>query len=203
MSGLKFRESSYQYMFVISFLVLVLSLYGIIIFSENGNLIGHNLVLNILFVVLIVSVPGMVAFFNHRLKKEIFEPLNNIIGTIDLRNAVEGDVKELTSVKDKLENIIASKLRKSSAPKNAFFKKHILPEKSIEEYYRLLDFCPVPMAITDFKTGEFIYFNEHFEKWTGYRKNEMLGAKTTEFEFYVNPSDRKYIVKELKSKGKA
>ena len=72
--------------------------------------------------------------------------------------------------------------------------------KSEKKYSSTFHLIPNPMAVTEITTGKIIDINHEFIRWTGYSREELIGASTRDLHLWVNPEDRKRITGELKEK---
>jgi PAS domain S-box-containing protein len=73
--------------------------------------------------------------------------------------------------------------------------------KEREEHFRIIfNHSPQPMALSKVDTGELIEVNDIFCKKTGSQRDDIIGKRTTELNFY-SPEDRKIFKGKLMSKG--
>jgi len=75
--------------------------------------------------------------------------------------------------------------------------------KSEKKFSSIFHLNPNPLAITDVATGQFIDVNEAFVQWTGYSREEIIGASSHDLHLWANPKDREKIIKTLTEKGEA
>ncbi len=61
---------------------------------------------------------------------------------------------------------------------------------------------PQAIAITTVKEGRFIEANESHSRVTGYTRQELIGRTSDELNIWVNPEDRKRVLRILKEKGR-
>lgn len=73
--------------------------------------------------------------------------------------------------------------------------------KSEKKFSSIFHLNPNPLAITDVATGKFIDVNESFVQWTGYSREEILGASSNDLHLWVNPKDREKIIGTLTETG--
>jgi len=75
--------------------------------------------------------------------------------------------------------------------------------KSEKKFSSIFHLNPNPLAITDVATGNFMDVNEAFVQWTGYSREEIIGASSNDLHLWVNPKDREKIIKTLTETGDA
>jgi PAS domain S-box-containing protein len=75
--------------------------------------------------------------------------------------------------------------------------------KSQKKFSSIFHLNPNPLAITDVATGNFMDVNEAFVQWTGYSREETIGASSNDLHLWVNPKDREKIIKTLTETGDA
>ncbi|MBF0359415.1 MAG: PAS domain S-box protein [Oligoflexia bacterium] len=81
------------------------------------------------------------------------------------------------------------------------YKKIEEAKREAEEIYRAY-FNTSPNAISiSSMSGEFIEINPGFSKISGYSKEEIIGKISTEINFWNNPDDQKFLLKQLAEKG--
>jgi two-component system sensor histidine kinase/response regulator len=61
---------------------------------------------------------------------------------------------------------------------------------------------PHPMAISSLKTSKFIEVNNSFARVTGYTRDEVIGRKASDLNFWVNIDERDRILNTLKEQGR-
>ncbi|MCK4862947.1 MAG: PAS domain S-box protein [Dehalococcoidales bacterium] len=76
-------------------------------------------------------------------------------------------------------------------------------KESEEKFSVAFRSSPYAMAITTQKDGRFIEVNDSHIRVTGYTREETIGRTSTELNAWVNPKDRRRVVKILKEKGNA
>ena len=69
--------------------------------------------------------------------------------------------------------------------------------ESDERFITAFNTNPDPVAVTEIDTGIIIMVNPTYEKWSGYSKSELIGATTTELNFWVNQDDRNSVISQL------
>ncbi|MCK4274086.1 MAG: PAS domain S-box protein [Dehalococcoidales bacterium] len=74
-------------------------------------------------------------------------------------------------------------------------------EESEEKFSKAFHASPNAMVITSQKDGRFIEVNDSHIHVTGFTREETIGRTTTELNAWVNPKDRRRIVKILEEKG--
>ncbi len=72
-----------------------------------------------------------------------------------------------------------------------------LSEKLFSEAFRS---SPDSMVISDPATGRIIDANKAIEKWSGYKRGELIGKTTLEINMWANQHDREQFVKSLSAK---
>lgn len=73
-------------------------------------------------------------------------------------------------------------------------------EESNKRFSRILNFTPVAIAITEQKTGNFIFVNDVFCKMLGYTHEELIGKSANELKM-IEVEDRERLVKEFVLSG--
>jgi len=69
--------------------------------------------------------------------------------------------------------------------------------KSEKKFASLFHLNPDPMTITDMAMGKIIDINRSFTRWSGYSREEIVGASALAFNLWVNPEDREKIIETL------
>jgi PAS domain S-box-containing protein len=75
-------------------------------------------------------------------------------------------------------------------------------KESEERFNKAFHSSPVAMVITKVSDGTFIEVNESYERLMGYSRQEIIGHKSTEINFYVDPGQRDELIRLLTEKGK-
>jgi len=88
---------------------------------------------------------------------------------------------------------------KKTAMQNSLTSKNLAKDSS-EIFKKLFFNCPAMMVITDARTGVVLEANRQFEKFYGFKKNELLGKALKEVNAYVNPQDRDNIASAVMKK---
>lgn len=71
-----------------------------------------------------------------------------------------------------------------------------------EKLFRMVfDLIPEGIAISDLKTGKFYEVNEHFSRWWGYSRDEVIGKSAVEMDFWVDINERNDIINRLQRYG--
>jgi PAS domain S-box-containing protein len=73
---------------------------------------------------------------------------------------------------------------------------------SEERFSKAFHSSPVALSISDSIDGTFIDVNESFQHLFGYKKEELVGQRSTELNIYNNPHDRDEIVTKLQHEGR-
>lgn len=71
-----------------------------------------------------------------------------------------------------------------------------------EPFFKLFYASSNPMAITTSKEGRIIDLNEAYARFTGYKREELIGQTTIENGIWANPEQRDKVVRRLQEKGK-
>ncbi len=74
--------------------------------------------------------------------------------------------------------------------------------ESEEKFSAAFRSSPQAIAITTVEEGRFIEANESHVRVTGYTRKELIGRTTGELNTWVNPEDRKRMLRILKGKGR-
>jgi PAS domain S-box-containing protein len=74
-------------------------------------------------------------------------------------------------------------------------------EKTDNLFRMIFDLIPEGIAISDLNTGKFIEVNEHFTRWWGYTREEVIGKSAIDLNFWVDVTQRRDIINQLKLKG--
>lgn len=79
--------------------------------------------------------------------------------------------------------------------------KDKLPFSNDEFLFKAFACSPCPMAISEIRSGKYVYVNDSFIKVTGYSEEEVIGKDSIGLNIWVNPDDRKIAVKKLSEEG--
>jgi len=71
-------------------------------------------------------------------------------------------------------------------------EEHLL--NSEKKFASIFHLNPNPISITDIDTGKFIDINTAYVTWTGYSREEIIGATSQDLHLWVNPEDRVKII---------
>jgi PAS domain S-box-containing protein len=71
-------------------------------------------------------------------------------------------------------------------------EEHLL--NSEKKFASIFHLNPNPISITDIDTGKFIDINTAYATWTGYSREEIIGATSQDLHLWVNPEDRVKII---------
>ncbi len=78
-------------------------------------------------------------------------------------------------------------------------------EKALQEselkFNTVFRFSPVSILLTSVPDGKIIDANELFLKYSGFKRNEVLGRTTIELGIYANDSDREKLLNDFQKKG--
>lgn len=69
--------------------------------------------------------------------------------------------------------------------------------KSEKKFFSLFQLNPDPMAITEMATGKIVDVNHSFTQWSGYFREEIIGASAQQLHLWVNSEDREKIIEAL------
>lgn len=72
---------------------------------------------------------------------------------------------------------------------------------SQETFLQIFRFNPASLAITRLADGKFIMVNKAYSKVIGYEAEELIGHLVTEFNIYLQPSDRESVLNLLRQNG--
>ncbi len=73
---------------------------------------------------------------------------------------------------------------------------------SEEKFAKAFRSSPDIITITTIADGRFLEVNDAFERESGYSRQEVIGAKSREFDLWVDYSEREELIRELMDKGK-
>lgn len=73
--------------------------------------------------------------------------------------------------------------------------------KSEEKFARSFRSSPVPMAISRLEGGALIEINEAMERFTGYKREEVIGRTAVDAGFWSNENERQRLVETLQKTG--
>lgn len=79
-------------------------------------------------------------------------------------------------------------------------KAQILLEKSNERFFKIFNYSPVPMAITNVSEGRFMYANDVFCETTGYKRENIVGRKSVDVNI-ISQKEREKSVQDIKKNG--
>gem|GEM_PF-1328254 len=82
-------------------------------------------------------------------------------------------------------------------------RKHLYDaiKTSEEKFVKAFRVSPVAISITRLKDGKFIEINEAFEKFFGYKREELFEQTTIQKGLWFDTKDRDFVVTELRKKG--
>ncbi len=75
-------------------------------------------------------------------------------------------------------------------------------QKSEEKFSIAFRSSPNAMCISRVEDGVFIEVNDSFTRDNGYTRDEVIGQSSIDLNIWVNPDDRKRIIKKLKKEGR-
>lgn len=101
-------------------------------------------------------------------------------------------------IKDDKGNIIGVVLVFRDQTKEREKEKSLL--ESNERFTKIFHSSSDAITLSDINTSELIEVNDGFEKIFGYAKEEVLGKAALDLGLWNSPSDREYIIGELKAK---
>jgi PAS domain S-box-containing protein len=73
-------------------------------------------------------------------------------------------------------------------------------KRSEEKFIKLFDSSPFGVTLSEISTGKFVEVNDNFLEMMGYRRDEIIGHTSLEFDM-VGAEQRKKIINELEQKG--
>ncbi len=73
--------------------------------------------------------------------------------------------------------------------------------QSEEKFAKAFRASPNAISITELITGKFVDVNEGFERLSGYKREQLIGHSTDEFQMWVDPGDRTRMLEELERAG--
>ena len=65
----------------------------------------------------------------------------------------------------------------------------------------IFDLIPEGIAISDLTTGRFYEVNEHFSKWWGFSREEVIGKTAIDLDFWVDINQRNDVIDRLRQYG--
>jgi PAS domain S-box-containing protein len=74
--------------------------------------------------------------------------------------------------------------------------------RSEEKFSRVFRSIPDLVAISSLADGRLLYVNEGFSKITGLSYEEVIGRKSTDFDFWPSAGERDRLMRELRAEGK-
>jgi PAS domain S-box-containing protein len=74
-------------------------------------------------------------------------------------------------------------------------------KKSEEKFSKAFRVSPVALTVTSAKDHRYIEVNDTFERFTGYRREEVIGRTPFDMGLWVDPFQREEIRKRLLSEG--
>ncbi len=75
-------------------------------------------------------------------------------------------------------------------------------KRSEERFSKAFHASPHLAAITSLETGEFIDINDGFERLSGYKRSEVIGRRTLDFNLWETPEMRTSFVDEIRRNGR-
>jgi PAS domain S-box-containing protein len=82
---------------------------------------------------------------------------------------------------------------------NEQLKKNL--QQKQEPFYKIFQASSNPMAITTVKEGRIIDLNEAYARFTGYRREELVGQTTIEHGIWTDSKQRDKVVQKLQEEG--
>jgi PAS domain S-box-containing protein len=70
-----------------------------------------------------------------------------------------------------------------------------------EKFSKTFKSSVAALLVTRYADGFFVDMNEEYCHLVGYTRNELIGRKTTEFNIFVRPEDRQFIINQLQQTG--
>ena len=107
-----------------------------------------------------------------------------------------------------LESWISPKFDKTNQPvgfkgmaRDVTERKRVeeMSRQSEEKFANVFMAAPDSITITQMDDGRFIEANHGFELITGWKRNEVVGQTSRDINIWANPSDRDFIIAELKA----
>jgi len=74
--------------------------------------------------------------------------------------------------------------------------------ESEAKFFKLFDTSPIWMVLATVAEGKYIEANRAFYQMTGYRREEVIGHRTTDFGLWINPAERPVVIKKLVDSGR-
>ncbi len=73
--------------------------------------------------------------------------------------------------------------------------------ESEERFKNIFNISPDAISISEIQTGRYLEVNESFEKFSGFKREEIIGKSSVELGFWVDKWDRELFINSLKLKG--
>ena len=82
-------------------------------------------------------------------------------------------------------------------------KEHALDQlRELEEKYTsIFETCPIPLSVSNFRTGELVEINQEFLDEFGFTREEAIGKTAISLGIFVNPEDRSIILDKIEKDG--
>lgn len=115
---------------------------------------------------------------------------------------------KLKTINDELESRVTQRTNEISLA-NSQLLKEIEERKQVEKalsiseekFSKAFHACPDAVTITNLSNDHLIEVNEVFEKYTGYKHNEVIGKSGLYLGLWVNPEDRSRLIDTIKLDG--
>lgn len=78
-------------------------------------------------------------------------------------------------------------------------QKNRILEQTDKQMRSIVEVSPIPFLVSKKDDGTILYANDQLAELIGVQRTELIGKQTP--DFYKNPSDRKKVLEEFKSKG--
>jgi two-component system cell cycle sensor histidine kinase/response regulator CckA len=116
-----------------------------------------------------------------------------VFGLIEIsshKTFTESDLQRLATIAGEITNIIKRKQAEEAL------------KKSEEKFAKAFHSSPNAISISTLREGLCLDMNESFTAFTGYERDEVIGSRVTDKDFWVEPADRTRLVRMLQEQGR-
>jgi len=118
--------------------------------------------------------------------------------------ALQLDIQDYLIKGEITGNLLARSIRYAIQRKRSSEDLRLTEEalgESEEKFSKIFDTAPVGMTISSLVDGRFVDINREGERLSGYRRDEVIGRTTLEFDIWKDPDERGRMIEEVQGEG--